>query len=159
MATRLVVASVCVFAAIIPSAWGSDAIDRGAPAPPGEVSGGMDAGDAALNGGRLMTFGPRISAEMSSKNREKLTVAFQIAFERIRDVPECRELFTELGADANRTLDRLSVYPIGRHEAKPNVCTSAVAYTYVGGGPTWICRKCGFTTACGCARSRPIGGA
>jgi hypothetical protein len=78
---------------------------------------------------------------MSSKNREKLLAAFEIASERVREVPECRELFTELGADATSTLDRISVYPIGRHEANPNVCRSSIAYTFVGGGPTWICRK------------------
>jgi hypothetical protein len=141
MAARLVVVCVCILAANIPTAWASDAIDPGTPARPREGSAGLDAGDAALNGGHITTFEPRISAEMSSKNREKLIVAFGIAFERVRDVPECGDLFTELGADATVTLDRISVYPIGRHEAKPNVCRSSIAYTFVGGGPTWICRK------------------
>jgi hypothetical protein len=141
MAARLVVVCVCILAANIPTAWASDAIDRGTPARPREVSAGLDAGEAALNGGRLPTFAPRINVKMSSKNRDQLVAAIQAALERVRDVPECRGLFTELGADGIETLGRLSFYPIGRHEAKPNVCSSAVAYTYVGGGPTWICRK------------------
>ena len=141
MAARMVVLSVCVLAANISTVWASDAIDRGTPARPRDMSVGVDAGDAALNDGRLSTFEPRINVKMSDKNRDQLVTAIQVALERVSDVPECRGLFTELGADGIETLGKISFYPIGRHEAKTNVCTSAVAYTYVGGGPTWICRK------------------
>jgi hypothetical protein len=141
MATRLVVVCVCVLAAITPAAWASDAIDRSAPSGPRDVSATADTGDAALNGGGLPAFEPRIDVKMSDKNRDQLVTAIGVALERVHDVPECRGLFSELGADGVETLRKISFYPIGRHEANPNVCISAVAYTYVGGGPTWICRK------------------
>lgn len=141
MAARLVVVCVCVLAANIPTALASDAIDQRSSAGPRDMSVTADTGDAALDGGRLTTVEPRINVKMSDKNRDQLVTAVEIALERVRDVPECRGLFSELGADGIETLRKISFYPIGRHEAKPNVCTSAVAYTYVGGGPTWICRK------------------
>jgi len=141
MATRLVVACACVLAANISTGWASDAIDRSTPAGPRDVSVAADTGDAALNGGPLPAFEPRIDVKMSDKNRDQLVTAIGVALERVREVPECRELFSELGADGVDTLRKISFYPIGRHEAKPNVCTSAVAYTFVGGGPTWICRE------------------
>jgi hypothetical protein len=105
------------------------------------VSAGLDAGDTALSGGHLTTFEPRINLKMSDKNRDQLVAAIQVALQRVRDVPECRGMFTELGANGIETLGKLSLYPIGRHEAKANVCRTSIAYTYVGGGPTWICRK------------------
>ena len=141
MAARLVVLCLCVLPVNLTSVWASDAIDSGTAAHPRDMSVGAEAGDATLNGGQPTTFEPRINVKMSDKNRDQLVTAIQVALERVRDVPECRGMFTELGADGIETLSRLSLYPIGRHEAKTNVCSSAVAYTYVGGGPTWICRK------------------
>ncbi len=82
----------------------------------------------------------RISPEMSQKSREQLIVAFEVALERIQEMKECRDLFTDLGADPMATLSRVSFYPMGHREALPNMCRGADAYTMVGGGPTWLCR-------------------
>jgi len=84
---------------------------------------------------------PRIGAEMSDRNRERLESSFQVAIDRVRGVPECRELFTELGADGFDTITKIYFTPIGIHGARANVCKDSVAYTFVGGGPIWLCRK------------------
>ena len=82
----------------------------------------------------------RISPEMSQKNREQLIVAFEVALERVQKMGECRDLFTDLGADWMAALSRVSFYPMGRREALPTMCRGVDAYTMVGGGPTWLCR-------------------
>jgi hypothetical protein len=79
---------------------------------------------------------------MSDNNRQRLVSAFQIAVDRVREVPECREMFTKLGADGEDTITRIYFAPIGIHGARTNVCNGSVAYTFVGGGaPTWLCRE------------------
>jgi hypothetical protein len=79
---------------------------------------------------------------MSDNNRERLTSSFQIAIDRLREVPECREMFTELGSDAVDTVTRIYFTPIGIHGARANICNGTVAYTFVGSGPiTWLCRE------------------
>ena len=142
-AARSVVLCFGALALTIPSAWASDAVESVAPMNAQEAVAVANAaiGVAPGNGGPHPASEPRINAKMSRKNRDQLIIAFQVAFERVREVPECQELFTELGADGTDTLGRVSVFPIGRHEAGANVCRGSVAYTYVGGGPTWICRK------------------
>lgn len=50
-------------------------------------------------------------------------------------------MFTDLGADALTTLGKVYFHPIGLHELKTNVCNGAAVYTFVGGGPVWVCRK------------------
>jgi hypothetical protein len=79
---------------------------------------------------------------MSDDNREQLMSSFQIAIDRAREVPECREMFTELGADGVDTITRIFFTPIGKRQARADICNGTVAYTLVGGGPTtWLCRE------------------
>lgn len=143
MAARLVVLCVGVLAASISSGSASDAINVDSPYQAQEVSavGNAAIGEAALSGGLYPAFEPRISAEMSDKNRERISGAFQVALDRVGEVPECRELFTALGADGIDTIAKIYFTPIGIDGAKANVCDGSVAYTFVGGGPTWLCRK------------------
>ena len=78
---------------------------------------------------------------MSDDNREQLVGSFQIAIDRVQDVPECRELFTKLDADGIDTISKIFFTPIGKREARADLCNGSVAYTYVSGGPTtWLCR-------------------
>jgi hypothetical protein len=85
-------------------------------------------------------FKPTISSKVSVKNRRKILGAFDVALERVQVVPECRELFTELDADGVNALDMVVFLPIGRAEARGNVCKGTSAATLVGGGPIWVCR-------------------
>jgi hypothetical protein len=142
MAARLAVACLGVLVLILSSAAASDAVDAvdamvGIDAAAGEaiVPGSIrDRDDWRPNIDR------RISAEMSQKNRDQLIVAFEVALERVQKMEECRDLFTELGAEPMATLSGVTFYPMGRREALPNMCRGADAYTMVGGGPTWLCR-------------------
>ncbi len=131
MAARLVVLCVGLMVLTISPVWASDAIDA--------VSSPSGVGDATprevvASSNSLIHFEPRIDPGMSDNNRERLISSFQIAVDRVQEVPECRELFTELGVDGLDTISRIYFGPIGIHGARPNVCNGSVAYTYVGGG-------------------------
>ena len=134
MAAKSVVLCVGVLVAVVSTAWADDAV---------ETVDGVSARDATVvaeSSGQQLSFGPKINAKMSAKNRDQLVVGFQVALDKLREVPECSELFTELGADGIDTLGKVYYFPIGYHEAKADVCHGTVAYTMVGGGPTWVCR-------------------
>jgi hypothetical protein len=138
MAARLVVLWVVAVVLTVSSSWASDAID--AVSSPSGV-GHATPHEVVVSSNPFVQFEPRIDANMSENNRERLVSSFQIAVERVREVPECRELFSELGADGIDTIAKVYFTPIGIHGARANVCNGSVAYTFVGGGPTWLCRK------------------
>jgi hypothetical protein len=141
MVARSVVLCLCVLAASVSSGSASDVIEA--------VSGNgrelatvedvaTDAFDRSIATGR--TFEPRILREMSDRMRNRLVSSFQLAIDRVREVPECGNLFTELGADGVDTIADIRFTPIGIYGARANVCKGKIAYTYVGGGPIWLCR-------------------
>ncbi len=134
MAARLVVLCVCASTVMISSAWATDTVDSVANLSAREATA------APADTGPRASLEPRINAEMSAKNRDQLVVGFQVAVEKVREVQGCSELFTGLGADGIDTLGKVYFFPIGYHEAKANVCHGSIAYTLVGGGPTWVCR-------------------
>jgi hypothetical protein len=134
MAAKSVVLWVGVLAAMVSMTWANDAVESVALVNALEVT------TAPLNSGLQPSFKPKINASMSTKNRDQLVVGFQVALDKLREVPECSELFSELGADGIDTLGKVYFFPIGYHEAKADVCHGTVAYTMVGGGPTWVCR-------------------
>ena len=78
---------------------------------------------------------------MSVKNRQKISDAFELALERVHEVPECRELFAKLDAEGTATLGRVIFLPIGRAQARGGVCRGVSAYTMVSGGPVRVCRE------------------
>jgi hypothetical protein len=84
---------------------------------------------------------PTISTKVSVKNRKKISDAFELALERVREVPECRELFARFDAEGKATLGRVIFLPIGRAQARGDVCRGVSAYTMVGGGPVRVCRE------------------
>jgi hypothetical protein len=138
MAARSVVLCVVAVVLTVSSSWASDAIDAVSPAA------GVDSAtprEVVADSNPLAHFEPRIDVRMSDNNRERLVTSFQIAVDRVQEVPECRELFTELGADGIDTISKIYFTPIGKREARANICDGSVAYTFVGGGPTWLCRK------------------
>lgn len=126
MATRLAVLGASLIAALVPSAWATDPAEAAAVV-------------ASKSPGSLIE--PRIDPGIALRNRRKITVSFRIAVKRVVEVPECRAMFTELGADAPAALGNLFFLPIGWHELKPHVCADVSVYTLVGGGPVWVCRE------------------
>ncbi len=139
MAARSVVLCVVLLALTISPASASDAIDA--------VSYPSGVGDATthkvvVSSSPVVHFEPRIDAGVSDNIRERLVSSFQVAVERVREVPECREMFNQLGADGIDTIAKIYFTPIGIYGARANVCNGSVAYTLVGGGPTtWLCRE------------------
>jgi hypothetical protein len=83
---------------------------------------------------------PRINRRVPTPLRSKIEAGFQVALQRITQVPACAGLFAELGTDGIEMLSKTLYY---RAELKMElrVCTHAYAYTLVGGAPTWLCRR------------------
>ena len=73
--------------------------------------------------------------------RSKLGVAFEMAIRRVTEVPECRELFTDLGADAVEMLRTTLYFTIKSYRDESVKCRNAQAYTYVSEAPTFVCRN------------------
>ena len=84
---------------------------------------------------------PWIHHRMPRKAREKLEAAFDLALQRVREVPECGELFAKLGADGVEMLSTTLYFPIGSPTKEVEMCGTADAFTYVGEAPTFLCRK------------------
>lgn len=138
MAARSVVLCVGLLVLTISPVCASDAIDAAASAA---VVGNAVPREVVSGSNSLIHFEPRIDAGLSDNNRERVVSSFQIAVDRVQEVPECRDLFTKLGADGIDTITKIYFTPIGKREARANICDGSVAYTFVGGGPTWLCRK------------------
>jgi hypothetical protein len=83
---------------------------------------------------------PWIHPSMPDQVREKLESAYEIAVQRVTDVPQCAELFTHLGADPLATLQSGLYFPASPAR-ETSMCRRAMAQTYVGDAPTWICRR------------------
>jgi hypothetical protein len=90
---------------------------------------------------------------MSERVSERLEAGFALALERVREVESCGGLFTRLGADPIETLATGLYFPVDTHRREVEVCgrnaatishgAKNLAYTTVGGAPTWICRHFG----------------
>jgi len=79
------------------------------------------------------------SQRLPQRPRRHLEEAFALAVHRIRTVPSCRALFDELDLDADTALD-FSIYYPARIDHEVSTCRRAVAFSYVGAGPTRLCR-------------------
>jgi hypothetical protein len=123
----------------VPSSWAADAIEVNSPV---SAVGNATAHEVVADGDPLAQFEPRIDARMSDDNRQRLVSSFQVAVDRVQEVPECGDMFDTLGADGIDTITMIFFTPIGKREARTDICNGSVAYTYVGDGPTtWLCRK------------------
>jgi len=93
---------------------------------------------------------PWIHHKMDPGVREKLEAGFDLAVERVREIEACADLFTRLGTDGIDVLKtglylpvhsyRHEVVVCGRNPAVNSWGAKNLAYTKVGGTPTWICR-------------------
>jgi hypothetical protein len=139
MAARSIV--LCVFAVVltVSPSWASDAVDAVSSAAGVEIA---TTREVVADNDPLAHVEPRIDVRMSDNNRERLVSSFQIAVDRVQEVPECGEMFTKLGADGFNTITKIFFTPIGKREARADLCNGSVAYTFVGSGPTtWLCRE------------------
>ena len=83
---------------------------------------------------------PRISKSMPRAVQKKLENGFELATERVREVPECRALFESLGADGIEKL-RFTMYYTPEVYIEKGVGRKSYAFTEVGVRVTWVCRR------------------
>ncbi|HSN57495.1 MAG TPA: hypothetical protein VLT32_22690 [Candidatus Sulfomarinibacteraceae bacterium] len=94
---------------------------------------------------------PRIYPTMPERLRAKLEAGFELAMARVREVDSCRELFARLGADGLETLATGVYFPVesyrrelevcGRNDAPGSRGAGNLAFTFVGGSRTFLCRR------------------
>jgi hypothetical protein len=83
---------------------------------------------------------PWIHPSMPEAIRGKIERAFEIAGQRLRQRPECAELFSPFGVDGAELLARSLYLPAGP-QRQTTRCRHAFAVTEIGGPTTWVCRK------------------
>jgi len=134
MWTRFLVICVALLSILwAEQAMGGEALDAVAAT---EVSPEADSCSADAPG----CVEPWIHPSMPPSLERKLNAAFEIAVQRVTEVPSCSDLFAELDADAVETL-RTGLYFPASPARETSVCRRSMAQTYVGDAPTWICRN------------------
>ncbi len=83
---------------------------------------------------------PAIAGGASAGLRWRLGVAHGLALDRLRRLPACRALFSELGSDGVEVVGG-TVYHVATTDRELRTCSerSAAAFTTVGGGQVWLC--------------------
>jgi hypothetical protein len=140
MAARVVLFCAAYVAAMNTFGWASDAIEPNGSSEIVVAAAAVAVSAVSADSGAPAICEPTISSKVSVKNRRKILDAFDVAIERVREVPKCRQLFADLGADGMGALDMTVFLPIARARAPGGVCRGSSAYTLVGGGPIWVCR-------------------
>ena len=147
MKARVIVACVCVMLISASGSWAGEIVEAsggGAPFAVAAVAVSVVVGDED-------PVKPWIHASMPKRVSARLEAGFELAVERVREVESCGDLFAELGADPLETLTTGIYLPVDSYRREVEVCgrnsaTSSkgaenLAYTTVGGAPTWICRQ------------------
>ena len=126
--------------------WASDI----AEASGGDVPATVMAVAVARSVGAMTQIRPWIHPSMPNGVRARLEAGFELAVERVREVESCGELFAEFGADGLETLVTGLYFPVdsyrreietcGRNGASNSRGGENLAFTTVGGAPTFICR-------------------
>lgn len=83
---------------------------------------------------------PRINKRLSEDVRSKIGTAFELAQDRLRSQSGCRALFEDLGRDGRQALSTTLYYAADVTREK-RLCPNALAFSLVGGAPTWVCRR------------------
>jgi hypothetical protein len=146
MKARLIDACVCAMLFSAGGAWAAEIVEASGGAAPVAVAAVAVAGAVGNQGPTT----PWIHPSMPKRVSARLEEGFELAVERLREVESCGDLFAELGADALETLITGLYFPVDSYRREVEVCgrSSAasskgaenLAYTTVGGAPTWICR-------------------
>ena len=83
---------------------------------------------------------PKTAMITSEKMIEKLSASFSVALERVRTIPQCAGLFSELDADGVEMLTT-TLYMATHKMDEQSICQTAAAFTWVGGVHTRVCRR------------------
>jgi hypothetical protein len=144
MGSRLVGVLCVVILSAVSESWADEPGGDGAAAPP--ASRGV-AGSAVSPAG---TIRPWVHRAMADDVRSNLEAGFKLAVERVHEVEACRDLFARLGADGLEMLATGLYFPVDSYRREVEVCgrntransrgAENLAYTTVGGAPTFICR-------------------
>lgn len=146
MKARVIVACVCVILISASASWAGEIVEVSGGAAPVAVAAVAVSGVIGIED----PVKPWIHPSMPKRVSARLEAGFELAVERVREVESCGDLFAELGADPLETLTSGLYLPVDSYRREAEVCgrnsaTSSkgaenLAYTNVGGAPTWICR-------------------
>ena len=132
MSARRFATVLCVLVFSVTFAWSADELETSVLAAEVGVSVSAPSPTPEIT--------PWIHPSMPSAVQEKLTAAFEIAVERVNEVPQCEALFSNLGADPFETL-KTGLYFPASPARETKACKRSYAQTFVGDAPTWICRR------------------
>jgi len=146
MRAWLIVACVCVMLVVAAGSWAQDI----AEASGGVVPAAVTAVAVARSVGNNDPIKPWIHSSMPKRVSAKLKAGFELAVDRVRKIGSCSGLFTELGTDGLEILATGLYFPVDSYRREIEVCGrnaaansrggENLAYTTVGGAPTWISR-------------------
>lgn len=95
------------------------------------------------SGSADLEYTPRISGNLFPPTLNMLREAFPVAIDRVREKPECRDLFAQLGSDGLEKL-AASMYSRSTPVTEVTICRrGAAAYTYVNTPHVHLCRRFG----------------
>lgn len=146
MQAKAVPALVAIFVCSHAATWAGDDGDGG-----GFVAPAVAAVAIASHHGYEEIVEPWIHHKMAPNVRAKLEAGFDLAVERVREIEACADLFRQLGEDGIGMLKTGLYLPVHSYRNEVVVCgrdpatnswgADILAYTKVGGAPTWICRN------------------
>jgi hypothetical protein len=144
MGTRLI-AVLCVVSS--GAANGTWATEEGGAPPTGETTVSLVATAARSEAAAAPWVHPSTPGDV----RLRLEAGYALAVARLHESSPCRELFARLGADPFETLATGLYFPVdsyrrdvqacGRNLAASSRGAENLAYTKVGGAPTYLCRS------------------
>ena len=82
---------------------------------------------------------PNLRGALPSAVEDTLREAFQLALDRVREIPACRSLFEEFVQSGNQRLTTTMYSPPGAKPSKNTCSKGALAYTHVGSSITHLC--------------------
>jgi hypothetical protein len=83
---------------------------------------------------------PNLRGALPSAVEDALREAFQVALDRVREIPGCRSLFEEFARSGNQRLTTTMYSPPGEKSSNTACSRGALAYTHVGSSITHLCR-------------------
>lgn len=143
MAARL--AAVALVALAVGGSWADEGAEVAVAAMPA-----VAAARAAAVPPPEQRIAPWIHPAMPEAVRARLESGFALALDRLHELSACRALFERLGADPFATLATGLYFPVDSYRREVEVCgrnlaassrgAENLAYTTVGGAPTFLCR-------------------